>query len=404
MLRRQQTAVLSRRRNQYIVFLVFVAFVSLLQYSGVPIFGSNAPFSSTLPSDELNTNKVHQFDKYKNYTRTKWDLVPPERIWLPTAGNLLENQHPAYKKYDPTHSIPRVCIVARTYIGQSPEFSPYSLDRFIASILVQSNPNWNLVLIDTSAETFVYLHSNVSQFARSEPRIQIVPSISHYKLPPNLQDIKVLNELQKTVLSIYASDPHTRFYYVSDMVLREYCPKSTEYVILTNGDNWYHPETVEIILTQTSGADAIGFDFASRYQTYGDPLNGKPRNCATIKDLEPHCAVNQFKPKHFDVGAVALNYTRLIQENRFWFNSTYGCEVSGSHDGCFIESLPWKKARIPMCLLAHSPSIEQCRMYGADVHIISTITLIECVEKNTTHDDWRWKPLLLAGDFMCYGP
>lgn len=50
------------------------------------------------------------------------------------------------------------------------------------------------------------------------------------------------------------------------MILSAACAPSTEWVIITNGDNMYDDKFVESILDTPPDKDVIAFDFYSRYQ------------------------------------------------------------------------------------------------------------------------------------------
>jgi len=150
------------------------------------------------------------------------------------------------------------------------------------------------------------------------------------------------------------------------------CPRESKWLLVTNGDNEYSPNTFSYF---GQSKDGISFNFFSRFykndRDYERPKEFPkvesriiPNNEDTCKDKFTACMYNLMKPYYHDLGAVIWNLERWRKENVTYSEETPSC----CHDGIIAEKLTkklWVINHIPYCFLSHSPNDwGQCKHPG----------------------------------------
>lgn len=164
--------------------------------------------------------------------------------------------------------------------------------------------------------------------------------------------------------SQWVSTYHSMLYKLTDEAVRA-CPRTTKWVIITNGDNEYS-NTVFEELERHPDADIVALDYYSRYQR----PTAKPCERFAAELHKPACKQNLLRWCHTDLGANILSWPRLIQENkRFSQLGPIACGLSAEHfDGVLAKHLVdsnWTVHHITdKCLYDHSPSPQRCARVG----------------------------------------
>lgn len=147
------------------------------------------------------------------------------------------------------------------------------------------------------------------------------------------------------------------------------CNPSSKWVIITNGDNLYGKSFLAEIAAESAahGADIIAFDFYSRYTRPTMPPCERFMNDERYKS---NCKKNHLEWCHVDLGSVALNRPKFMEEERGFgsVNSTFYGLNEEHNDGLLIGELVeqgWHVSKIEnACPFVHSPSIQSCSWSG----------------------------------------
>lgn len=166
---------------------------------------------------------------------------------------------------------------------------------------------------------------------------------------------------------------HERLYNLTDDAIRV-CPPNTDWVVVTNGDNEYGTDFIRRVVDESANEtspDIVSFDFYSRFQRITMPACER---FAAVGGSEskrmPYCKKNTRSWCQSDLGAAALNWERLIREERcFGDLKSEARGLDAEHaDGLMMEALVadgWKVRHISdSCLFVHSPSIQSCAWSG----------------------------------------
>lgn len=276
------------------------------------------------------------------FVKHNWTInTTPAATWIPVGGRL---QPPASRpQVEEAEWLPKYCIIARTYAGQSPASNMFSIDRFVASILMQTLPQWHLIILDTdTSKSYSYLYQNLSEWVNAnEPfriRVANVTNFSQqFPAPPSMPEGDTKAAQSKSLL-------HTNVYWLSDHVISSLCPPSAQSFLATNGDNWYHPRFLEEVDNRLKQArlngysiDILGVDFFSRYATYIWGMPKPERTCAALEEYSP-CVCNGVVPLRSDLGSMMFNLTRWRQEQHSFFNLSTNC-VWGRQNGTAAQSI-----------------------------------------------------------------
>lgn len=234
----------------------------------------------------------------------------------------------------------RVCVVVRTYAGHL-EDPVFSLQAMLQSLLDQTYPHWTALIARTDNKPMSGLYSLLAQLG--DPRLRII------EYPG---DIKF----------------EIGSFEVTDRVISQ-CPSDTDWLLTTNGDNWYDPKFFEHL---DLDRDIIAYDFYSRYvHILDEGVLGK--GCARFFGGNSNmlCKRNQLRHWHTDLGANVLNFKRWQVEGRSFHALEQvffppGVENDGSADGYMMESLrryDWSVKLVggdDGCLFSHSPNLFHC--------------------------------------------
>ena len=266
-----------------------------------------------------------------------------------------------------------VCIVGRTYAPQTPtsEGGPAtnldrSITQFLSSLFGQTSPNWHVVLVNTDiGRPYPYFGKLKYKYGR-DPRFTFVDH--DMKLDTNQYEQK-----------------HLRIYEITDKAI-ELCPPEAKYFIATNCDNFYMPETVELVAKTANEeqVDLIGFGFFSRYAFHRPrvmPSEPDQMSCSTLWN-HTACVPNHLIYQQCDLGSLAfslkkwrqskIQFSKLQDVYPFPLNS-WGNPDLAAADGWMttylIEKLKWRITSLDFCLLDHYPSPWSCFLAGKAVYI-----------------------------------
>ena len=89
----------------------------------------------------------------------------------------------------------------------------------------------------------------------------------------------------------WASGYHQQLYNLTDDAIRA-CPPTTEWVVVTNGDNEYADSFFQTLLETAPDEDLVAVDFYSRYQR----PTGPPCTRFAAADGYPPCKPNKCDP------------------------------------------------------------------------------------------------------------
>eukprot|EP01098_Paradermamoeba_levis_P015988 TRINITY_DN8406_c0_g1_i1.p1 TRINITY_DN8406_c0_g1~~TRINITY_DN8406_c0_g1_i1.p1 ORF type:complete len:203 (-),score=29.18 TRINITY_DN8406_c0_g1_i1:599-1207(-) len=140
-----------------------------------------------------------------------------------------------------------VCIIVRTYEKQA-----VNLPNLIKDLQELEYPNWRAFLVNTDLKSFPLL-----PYTSLDKRVSA--SIIH-------------------ATKVYT---HITGFELTDQAIRLNCPKESEWLLVTNGDNYYSPSFLNHL---NSSFDITAVDFYSRHWVVLDPVASKTKNFAG--DLE----------------------------------------------------------------------------------------------------------------------
>lgn len=226
-----------------------------------------------------------------------------------------------------------VCIIVRTFRGhQSHAF--YKLSSMLQSVINLEYRQWHAWVVNTDSSHFPTL-------------VNIVYGLSDAR-------VNVLN------LNLTQFNWGDSGYRITDQSI-PYCKPNSQWLLVTNGDNYYYPSFLNHLDTHY---DIIASDFYSRYtHVYDDDIYGVPSCERDSINLESHwCKRNILRLYHTDLGANILNYKKFKCQ-KLTFS---GMMVQdSSQDSQMMETLVyygWKVKHIYECLLSHNPNPVSCSL------------------------------------------
>lgn len=251
----------------------------------------------------------------------------------------------------------RVCIVVRTY-SQHLKDPIFSLKSMIESLIGQTYESWEAFIVNTDQMPMEGLYSLLAGF--DDPRLRVVETIGG----------------QNFTVGTFP---------ITDRVISEQCPVDSDWLLATNGDNWYDPKFFEHL---DLSKDIIAYDFYSRsVHILDQEIVGT--GCSMYFNSEiSNCKTNQLKHWHTDLGSNVLNYKRWMFEERNF--SDHEIDGDGSADGYTIESLvyyDWSVKKVggtDGCLMSHSPNLNFCLRASDDTFWIPTLN--QCVYVSDPED------------------
>lgn len=288
--------------------------------------------------------------------------VAPQNVWIPQSGDL--SYRPAWVPPRPSSDTwkPTFCMVARTYNGHAPQLSPFSIDRFIASMLAQSFSDWYLVILDTDpGRDFPYLYLNLTEWARHEEPDRIKVKASPQGSDNPFANWPEFNSYERL---------HRRIYWETDRALVQDCPRNSEYFLATNADNWYHPNFFKIVNETIRGREThlVGVDFFTRHSGWVWGVPHSQRTCRLFQKFNPSMC-NGAAAGRSDLGSMIFNASRWRSQAVSFSEVISRCEMTPSNgDGCMARHLrhdfAWMAERIPQTLFSHAPNPWLCVLYG----------------------------------------
>ncbi|KAL6762234.1 hypothetical protein V8C86DRAFT_2522953 [Haematococcus lacustris] len=246
-----------------------------------------------------------------------------------------------------------VCVVIRTYWAHGNQYGDHSLQLLLRSLQQQTHKRWEALLLVYDDRTFGELGRMVEDLQDS--RIWIFAEWVKYGWGA------------KDANGYWKPDYHKRLYNVTDYAIRA-CPRSSRWVVITNGDNLYDSDFMATV-TQHSHADAVAFDFYSRYQR---PTAGPCDRFSVAQPGQaavPPCKQNDMRFCQMDLAAVAWHWPRFMHEDlRFGLVDTLGDgQAADGLMASHVRSQGWKVQHVSgRCLVHHSPNPQLCAaMNGA---------------------------------------
>ncbi|KAI8817629.1 glycosyltransferase WbsX-domain-containing protein [Fimicolochytrium jonesii] len=244
---------------------------------------------------------------------------------------------------------PETCILVRTYRGHEDD-QVFTLRGLITSLRRLTNPNWVAVIFPTDMSDTSYWDRLREDF--DDERLT-------FYHPPD------------KVRRVYSTKDAG--YHATDYVLKNLeraCPRcaSAKWLLVTNGDNIYRPDTLSYFDHQH---DFIGLNFFSRWVVHNNDQKHKvlwSDRCERFQQ-EDHC----FRPSpavgKIDLGAMILNLTKFRKTGYTW--SSFTGKHPLAQDGKMAEKLisnGFRFANVPEhvkgCQLLHNPSYAACRGMG----------------------------------------
>lgn len=320
---------------------------------------TRAPVARVIPPRSNNASAVYPL--VSNDAPCQLWQSRPVSAWIPQNAKL--NVIPPARPIVNANSWrPKFCFAARTYAGNSPDASFFSIDKFIASLQMQTDPNWFLVLIDTDpAKPFSYLYTDLTDWIEeNDPlRIKIIRA-----------DPAVLDLPWKDLTD--GGQLHRRAYLYTDYAIDQ-CPADSEYLIATNADNWYHPEFLRLseqsLLEQK--AHFVGTDFTSRWIIHMWKMPFENMTCEMFKTHNP-TVCNAMVQGRTDLGSMLFSFKRWRSQGLSFGLIMEVCPFAPMYaDACTVEHLrkdfDWTAGRVPHLLFSHSPNSWSCILYGGNV-------------------------------------
>ena len=263
----------------------------------------------------------------------------------------VSDQGPGTCGVSPESVAPKVCFVVRTYWGHGDAHGG-ELRSFLTSLQDQTYSNWEAVFVVVDKEPFAEMHDIIASM--NETRAWVFAEwIGREFLPKKNGE--------------WVDGYHGVLYNVTDSAIR-LCSSSSEWVVVTNGDNLYGKSFVSRILEMAEpSTDIVKFDFYSRFNKPSMP------SCDRFTpeyNRQVPCKRNTLRWCQTDLGSVALRREKLIKEKRYFGsldNEGYGLDEA-HNDGLMFEELlqdGWKVSEVNgECLFVHSPSIQSCGWNG----------------------------------------
>jgi Glycosyltransferase WbsX len=251
----------------------------------------------------------------------------------------------------------KICFVVQTQAGHLEPSSLYNLDKFSASISALEHDNWLALIFNTDDREMVgfkqYVEGLSSRF-------------SYVRLPGTLKHSSLSGESA---------------YIATDWVVRR-CPPDTEWIIATNADNTYSPESMSWAsskATEDMTYDIVRLPYFSRY-IHGDAIADSDEK--TFKALLCKHPVTR-KHLYVNLGALALRYSRILAED-VYFSSLWP-KVSVGLDGKLFEDLTsrgWKTFNYDGTgRLQHNANINSCIRNGGIWFSSPLFNEFDCYDK-----------------------
>lgn len=310
---------------------------------------------------------------------------------------------------------PKYCFIARTDATHFPSSSFFSVDRFVASLEMQTFGHWHLVLVDTDpSRPFPYLYNQLAAWvSRMDPlRIRIVGTADTAPNP-------YLDALSSVVAAeeLPADKAARDVYWKTDDAIQRHCPESSEYLIVTDGNSWYDPhflQEAEHIHAAQHRTDIIATDYYSSKIPWSTKQDINARQigmCHMLQEFRPSVC-NALVPGQFEMGALIFNLIRWRQEHIAFSDAPEDCLLQPTQfHNCLVTQLRqvnlWSAERIPRLLFSDAPSFWLCLLYGGQLlHLPRPDGDFQCVSSRENALLVAQEPLtsvVVAGG-TCYHP
>jgi hypothetical protein len=252
----------------------------------------------------------------------------------------------------------KVCIVIRFYAAHI-HHQIYSLDRTLKSFIDQkTQTKWEIFLFPTDTSNITGIDELINYYKpkllpNGDQKITLV-------IPSNLKPYNSSNQ----------PNLQAHIYNLTDQII-SLCPIDTHWLLVTNGDNLYHPALFNYLNPKY---DIIAYEFFSRWTNHNLPpcYRLTDRIYPVLSDVK--CMRNKLKYAATDLGSNIINWKRFMNENR-----KYGTLIPETHptynysgqDGVMIRSLvrsDWSFKQIKLgtrkrrynCLVEHNPNYHSC--------------------------------------------
>lgn len=283
-----------------------------------------------------------------------------------------------------------VCFVVRTFGGHVLPSAMYQLKHLFQSLMDLQKVRWHAVIVDTD-DGNPLMDSDLQAFDLSRCTLLTIPTA-----------------LRRSYWNDEAA------YIVTDWAIRQ-VPVEAEWVVITNGDNFYDPQSFQWIQAfemSTMDYDMVLMPFASRY-VHGDYLASLG---SEEKFLRARCRHRGHVSRYADIGAVAFRLSRLISED-FYFSSFWP-KFSVGQDNAAIDTMKlhgWKVfTHSGSDLFYHNPNLLSCESKGGVWLESPLFSEAQCysradfwqsvVDENAIRVSGRYFGfrVLLQGDFCAY--
>ncbi|MEW5310668.1 MAG: hypothetical protein WDW38_002444 [Sanguina aurantia] len=243
-----------------------------------------------------------------------------------------------------------VCIVIRTFWGHGKTWGDNSLPTLLQSLQNQTHTKWEAMLLVLDNRPFADLRETVRN--AHDDRVWVYAEWINYQYAPKDGEGS----------SSWSQGYHNKLYSLTDSAIRA-CPPETVWVVVTNGDNNYDASFLSELVSSPKDADAVAFDFYSRYQR----PTGAPCDRFTAGPGLPLCKENAMRMCQTDLAAIAYRWPLWLAEGRRYGVLDPG-GTSSANDGLMAQAVVaggWKVRHVrDKCLVNHAPSPQQCAARG----------------------------------------
>ncbi|KAI8462605.1 MAG: hypothetical protein J3K34DRAFT_475968 [Monoraphidium minutum] len=245
-----------------------------------------------------------------------------------------------------------VCFIIRTYWGHG-TYGDNSLSNLLWSLAKQQHQRWEALLVVMDNRPFPDLR-HVLRY-NNDSRAAVFAEWISASNAPKADDNKS-----------WRPGYHSRLYGLTDRAIRA-CPRDTEWLVVTNGDNDYDPGFLARVFKEAAaeGADAVAFDYYSRFQR----PTGNPCERFAARKGAPRCKPNLMRWCQTDLAATAYRWRKFVGRDGGGEEMLFaGMDQGISHDGQLAQravSRGWKVAHVrDACLVDHAPTPQQCALHG----------------------------------------
>jgi hypothetical protein len=297
-------------------------------------------------------------------------LWPPisHSVWVPVSGRL--DTFPEHVASPVTQStwLPKYCFIAKTSYSDAPDITSFSIDRFLASLEMQTVTDWQLVFVDTDPSIpYNYLYDSIQEYISANDPLRIsILNASH--VPPNPYPLYFSDRDEARHLNMISDT-----WWKVDYAAYNICSPESEWLIITEATDWYHPDYLQRIeeFANSSTADIIGVDYHAPRSRWMQKFPEKSRNCHSIQKYEPATCNGLVRGK-FELGSLAYRLETWRAQGISISNSSADCRYDlADWSACMLhhlrETLQWNATRLQKTLFSHAPNAWQCLLYGGQI-------------------------------------